>query len=376
MRQHEARWLGVGVAALLGVATAAGCESGSDTGHGGGGGQGGTTAECVYESDCDDANPCTIDSCNGGQCSYGPQPQIAVPGQPDTPDDCQRPLCVDGQATMVPDEGDAPDDPTTGDCMAPACDAGQVTNSPVPGGTTCTVAPNEDGVCDDQGNCGCSAGNSAGPRYVDPALGTDDDQHGGAPDTCAYRSSSYALAHAPGEIILAPATYSAATESTWPIVLGDNQKITCPEIAGVRALLQGAATYATWSVVVEFTGENNGIVGCEITGGGSGVYCIDAPGTTSVAPPLTVADNDISGCINGIRTSVTTVELTGNTFHHNSGAGFFAQGPSNSVLLGNTFSTNGVDITCNDAFPSIGGSGNVGDGGAPTCNSCASCPFE
>jgi subtilisin family serine protease len=98
------------------------------------------STSCVLDSDCDDGDSCTQDSCNGGVCSN-------VPPNCDDGDACTNDFCSGGSCTTSPvncDDGDA--------CTTDSCDSGSgCSNTPIPG---CGCAPSG-GSCNSNSDC-CS----------------------------------------------------------------------------------------------------------------------------------------------------------------------------------------------------------------------------
>ncbi|MCC6521854.1 MAG: hypothetical protein IT373_04270 [Polyangiaceae bacterium] len=84
---------------------------------------------------CDDQNDCTLDSCDlsGGVCVNAPQNDVAAPQQ--AAGDCQLSMCVNGVATQVVDNSDAPAPPN--ECTTVACNEGTPSATPKDAGTPC-----------------------------------------------------------------------------------------------------------------------------------------------------------------------------------------------------------------------------------------------
>ncbi|MCC6524467.1 MAG: hypothetical protein IT373_17560 [Polyangiaceae bacterium] len=136
------------------------CDDGN--GHTGicGAATGSTTVSCQVSctaanaaTQCDDANACTIDSCNVAEsvCVRDPLDGIEVPGATQTPGDCQLLVCALGLETSVADDGDRPDDGN--DCTTDSCVAGVPDPAHPPLGLN---APCDDGggaYCDGNGTC-------------------------------------------------------------------------------------------------------------------------------------------------------------------------------------------------------------------------------
>jgi len=109
---------------------------------------------CVAKCDddgCDDANPCTIDSCDQLKhlCASTPLDGVPTPGAPAMPGNCRAHVCVVGVDTEVPDDLDVL--PSMNDCLVPACMAGTLTLTPKPMGGPCMTTGGQ--VCDGAGAC-------------------------------------------------------------------------------------------------------------------------------------------------------------------------------------------------------------------------------
>ena len=133
---------------------------------------GGTTGlfdagSCISDLQCDDGNPCTLDSCGeGGLCVAEPQPD--GPALEQEPGDCSRTECTDGVRREVPDSGDPADDDDP--CTLDRCEDGVAVHDPKVEGASCEVgrgngscfggncivlctSSNEDRQCDDENEC-------------------------------------------------------------------------------------------------------------------------------------------------------------------------------------------------------------------------------
>src|SRR5690348_15475205 len=78
---------------------------------------------CSQDSDCDDQNPCTVDSCSQGACQSVADDTL-VPAQA-APDDCKRQVCQGGAVTDVSDDAEIPQG-APDDCKREACQGGTV----------------------------------------------------------------------------------------------------------------------------------------------------------------------------------------------------------------------------------------------------------
>ena len=161
----------------------------------------GTSAEsgpggCAGDDECDDDNPCSLDSCNAGSCAHAPNTDdptcsceapadctqlpmdddcrtracedgvcsldFADAGTPlnetqQTAEDCQRVVCDgNGSSEIVDDDGDLPIDEI--ECTEDKCEAGVPSNPPLPANTDCAA-----GKCNDVGQCvGCNVPEDCG----------------------------------------------------------------------------------------------------------------------------------------------------------------------------------------------------------------------
>jgi hypothetical protein len=135
------------LASLVPVVLVAGClqDFGKFRGEGGAGGGGvggeGGTDPCAGV-DCDDDNPCTVDDCSGGTCTHVP----GIATLPD-PEDCKEQNCNDGELVITDDNTETPSDMNP--CTVDTCAGGEPSHPNEPAGTTC----NDDGVCDGRGTC-------------------------------------------------------------------------------------------------------------------------------------------------------------------------------------------------------------------------------
>ncbi len=150
---------------------------------------------------CDDGNPCTTDTCGGGQgCAAATKTGPCDDGSACTEgDSCQQGLCVAGAAKKCDD-----DNP----CTADGCDAKlgcthAATPAPCSDGDACTVgdtckgvvcAPGTTAQCDDGNPCTTDACDKAtGCTHVATAAGCDDG------DPCTVGDACVAGACAPGQ---------------------------------------------------------------------------------------------------------------------------------------------------------------------------------
>lgn len=104
------------------------------------------TIGCDDASDCDDGNPCTVDTCEGGSCVFTPIPGCCInAGQCDDGNPCTDDSCVDNECVFAPnsatcDDGDACTEDDT--CSEGAC-----------AGTAIEDCCNDSSDCDDGNPC-------------------------------------------------------------------------------------------------------------------------------------------------------------------------------------------------------------------------------
>ncbi len=249
---------------------------------------------------------------------------------------------------------------TGGTATGGTATGGAATGGTTTGGTTCPLPAS-----------------LSDPQFVDPAAGTDDDKHGGALGACAYKTLTYALAHATGQIALPAATTYSPTTETFPIILTGNQQLLC---AATSTVIQGKGldTATGYQTTVVFRGTRNALNNCKVDGNGGGGYCvhITASGSSS-SSPHTITGSDIGNCggtaitiRNANNVTVTTSSI------HNSQIGVSWLGPNTGgSMLNNTFKANSIaDIQCSVADPGVTGSGNTALG-VLYCSQCGNCPF-
>lgn len=98
---------------------------------------------CTVDANCDDANPCTIDEClPNNSCLYTAGANGLLPIQ--TPGDCHRDECLDGEVVLTNDDADIADDGEP--CTMDSCSSGIIRHTPVTDGTSC-IASETTGRC-------------------------------------------------------------------------------------------------------------------------------------------------------------------------------------------------------------------------------------
>ncbi len=105
--------------------------------------------DCEADAECDDQNPCTVDTCDlsRGLCVRDPLNNVEADASAQTAGDCSVVECDNGQPVDVPDPDDLPDDGN--DCTTDTCRGGSPVFEPVGSGEAC----DGDGFCDGAGEC-------------------------------------------------------------------------------------------------------------------------------------------------------------------------------------------------------------------------------
>ena len=215
----------------------------------------------------------------------------------------------------------------------------------------------------------CVPSNGSATHYVDPALGTDDNQHGGAPGRCAYKTLTFALGFARATISLAPATYSAPAE-TFPILLDNGLSIACN-----GATLSGVGGVNENLLTVDSSTPMNTLDSCKLDCTASATAsCLILYGTGT----LVLTNSELDG--NAVAVGVVgqgSLNASGDLFDGFSEAVYLQNSmAAASSLVNNMFENNTVDVTCSAALASDTGTGNTEKGGgALSCTQCANCPF-
>jgi hypothetical protein len=142
-------------AALAAAASSCNLVAGLDFklggGGGGGGGEGGA-AICNTAAQCDDREPCTVDTCGADHvCAHAPRADGPAPDAAQTAGDCRTVACVSGHSTVQPDDSDVLDDKKS--CTLDTCQQGTPTHVPRPAQTPCDDGFGGTGHCDLQGSC-------------------------------------------------------------------------------------------------------------------------------------------------------------------------------------------------------------------------------
>ena len=235
-----------------------------------------------------------------------------------------------------------------------------------------------------QDGTSCAQASPNAMAYVDETAGSDDAEHGGAAGSCAYKTLTYALAHAQGSIVLAAGNYPGPGD-TLPFVLGGRQALVCdresPAVIGYDASAvadrEGSAV-APLVPLVRLAGTGNTVNGCTFDGlDDATVACVDVAPTSTRGH--TVENDTFEGC-GGVgvlvEDDVQGAAVRGNRFERTElGVSFGAR--VSGAITGNAFSGAGAaDIECADHDGrNVSGGDNTRDNGSATCVDCAACPF-
>ena len=264
--------------------------------------------------------------------------------------------------------------------LAPACDGGSGTLGLVDrtgaGGAAGAGDPGQGGGAGG-GAVGCPStqGVTGGARFVDHALGADDDAHGAGPGACAYKTLTYALKQAPGEVSLAATdTYQGGVAGEQPFLLVGQQTLACN-----GASVANEANMGTYDGIVQFAGTRNAATSCNFDGGHWGGYClvVNASAASGAAPHV-ITNNTFTGCDNvtiAVPGGFDHLHIAQNSFTLNFVAIYLMETHSDIQIVDNTFVGNDTDVICDDAAPGVAGSGNVRGGGTISCSTCGGCPF-
>ncbi|MFT3775691.1 MAG: hypothetical protein QM820_60870 [Minicystis sp.] len=154
MRKRHLVWIAFLASVLLG----AGCAQvlgfyddyhDADAGQGGGGSP---PSVCKDDSQCDDHNPCTTDTCSPDKtCVSTPLDGVPAPDAAQTAGDCKTIQCVDGKPHDVAQDDDTPDDDES--CTIDSCADTIPSHVAEKEGTICQDSLGDNGRCDAQGNC-------------------------------------------------------------------------------------------------------------------------------------------------------------------------------------------------------------------------------
>ncbi len=225
---------------------------------------------------------------------------------------------------------------------------------------------------------GCPAPTPDGTRFVDHALGTDDDAHGTAGGACAFRTVAYALGHARNVIVLAPGEYSALTPADPPPYVLQGTQSLQGDLSDPRLVVIKPVPASSNAAAVQFAGTRNGVDHCLFEGPtGRGLMGIEVDmSPADPALPHLVRQSEFRGMTWGVLSWKGGVSFDHNTFREApNGAIEWAAGDAPGSITNNDFIANGRDIACSTTSSLLVGSGNVRGGGSPICSNCAGCPF-
>jgi hypothetical protein len=276
---------------------------------------------------------------------------------------------------------------STGTCTLTSCNNGFyncngacIANSATCGGTCGAPGFTLCGsTCISSGSC-CPPAPGA-LHFVDPVSGTDDVDHGGAYGSCGYKTITYALTRATGQIALQTATYSASATEGFPITLTGSQQLLCNMNNSGRATLAGSGIDAIsgFQTVVSIRGGQNTLKDCILNGLGNPTVCV---AVFNAGSPHTLNHLDLGNCNSTlvlVQDNVGNVVVQ-NSVMHGANVGMVWKPFSSGQILSNSFTTGILsgDISCTDGAPGVTGSGNTdaaGPGGKPSCSNCGACPF-
>jgi hypothetical protein len=218
-------------------------------------------------------------------------------------------------------------------------------------------------------------------HFVDPAAGKDDLNHGGNFGSCGYKTLTYALAHATGQIALQTATYTPTTE-TFPIILNGTQQILCQYTLASPATIKGKGLYSNIgiNVSVAFQGTQNALFNCIVDGGGGNGYCVDVFTSGTAFPQVhEIESANISNCGGTavlMEDNVSNVNIDNSNLHNSLVGAFWVGTNTGASMSNNSFSSNSTDIQCQSADLGVTGNGNTGSfSGKPSCTACGHCSF-
>ena len=112
-----------------------------------------------------------------------------------------------------------------------------------------------------------ASGSQPPDAWVDP-LGTDDLAHGRAAGAEAFRTITFALAHASATIHVAAGTYQASSGETFPLALTGTQWLSCADGGVVHVVGEGPSTNSAHAVVT-LGGTANTVTNCDLAGTGA-----------------------------------------------------------------------------------------------------------
>jgi hypothetical protein len=136
--------------------------------------------------------------------------------------------------------------------------------------------------------------------WVDPQLGADDLDHGGAPGASAYRTITYALEHASATIHLGAGTYDAAGGEQFPIVLHGAQILAGDPDLGAHVVGNGPLSIETTGdpldTTIAISGDVNRIEQVDVTTTDANAAWSPACVRITTSGPHVVTASDLHGC--------------------------------------------------------------------------------
>jgi len=136
--------------------------------------------------------------------------------------------------------------------------------------------------------------------WVDPQLGADDLEHGGAPGASAYRTITYALEHASATIHLDDGTYAAASGERFPLVLTGGQALSGDPDLGAQLVGNGPLSIGTPGdplyTTIALSGDDNRVERCDVTPNTANPDWSPACVRITTSGPHVVTESNLHGC--------------------------------------------------------------------------------
>jgi hypothetical protein len=215
----------------------------------------------------------------------------------------------------------------------------------------------------------CAATSATAEHFVDSSLGVDDPLHGGGVGACAYKSITYALTRAQGQITLVSGqSYSEPL----PLVLTGAQSIAGDPAGSARAIVVAPAGATGAILTIGANAATSAITGLIVDGGGNYIDCIDVLS----AGPSTIDGVELRGCTFAVRIrpggdNVTVIHSS----IHDVGWGVYVDGGTVNHVRENSISANPYAVLCtpptSTTVPDAAGCGNTFVMGS--CSGCGAC---